>query len=67
MDHRLQWDPTTSEVKAIIDELRPLLEAMAKRDEEQLGRDHDSRAEGRTSSAMRPSIPLTKRPDSSVE
>jgi hypothetical protein len=67
MDHRLTWDPTTGEVRAIIDELRPLLEAMAQRDEEQLTRDHESRSEGRTSSAIRPSIPLTKRPDSSVE
>jgi hypothetical protein len=67
MDHRLQWDPTTGEVKAIIDELRPLLDAMARRDEEQLERDHESRSKGRTASAMRPSIPFTKRPDSSVE
>ena len=67
MDHRPNWDPTTGEVKAIIDELRPLLEAMARRDEEQLERDHASRSEGRTSSAIRPSMPLTKRPDSSVE
>jgi hypothetical protein len=67
MDHRLNWDPTTGEVKSIIDELRPLLEAMARRDEEQLERDHESRSAGRTASAIRPSIPLTKRPDSSVE
>ena len=38
MDHRLEWDPTTGEVRAIVDELRPLLEAMARRDEEQLAR-----------------------------
>jgi hypothetical protein len=67
MDHRPDWDPTTGEVKAIIDELRPLLEAMARRNQEQLDRDYESRSAGRTASAMRPSIPLTKRPDSSVE
>jgi hypothetical protein len=67
MDHRLNWDPTTGEVKAIVDELRPLLEAMAQRDRDRLERDCKSRSADRTSSAVRPSIPLTKRPDSSPE
>ena len=70
MDRRWDWDPTTGEVKAIVEELRPLLEAMAQREQdrrEQDRRDHDSASAPRTSSAMRPSMPVTKRPDSSVE
>jgi hypothetical protein len=67
MDRRLDWDPTTGEVRAIIEELRPLLEAMAQQERDRVQRDHESDSVRRTSSAMRPSIPLTKRPDSSVE
>ena len=47
MDHHLNWDPTTGEVKAIVDELRPLLEAMAQRDRERLERDDKSRSADR--------------------
>ena len=64
------WNPTTGEVRAIVDELRPLLEAMARKEreeQEELEADYESASAPRTSSAMRPSMPFTKRPDSSVE
>jgi hypothetical protein len=73
MDSQPEWNPTTGEVRAIVDELRPLLDAMARkeRQEQQAQEEQDATYEPssapRTSSAMRPSMPFTKRPDSSVE
>jgi hypothetical protein len=67
--HPPEWNPTTGEVRAIVDELRPLLEAMARREQAELQQELDAsyRPAPRTSSAMRPSMPFTNRPDSSVE
>ena len=36
MDARLEWHPTEAEVQAIIEELRPVLAAMAERQSNQL-------------------------------
>ena len=73
MDSQPEWNPTTGEVRAIVDELRPLLDAMARKErEEQEAQEEQDATYGpasapRTSSAMRPSMPFTNRPDSSVE
>jgi hypothetical protein len=36
MDSRLEWHPTEAEVQAIIEELRPVLAAMAERQSHQM-------------------------------
>ena len=70
--HPPEWNPTTGEVRAIVDELRPLLEAMARKEQAEQAELQEEIEDGyepapRTSSAIRPSMPFTNRPDSSVE
>jgi len=36
MDSRLEWHPTEAEVQAIVEELRPVLAAMAERQSHQM-------------------------------
>jgi hypothetical protein len=46
VDARLEWHPTEAEVQAIIEELRPVLAALAERQTSQMTADRPARRPG---------------------